>query len=51
LPFAFDFADARPAITVSVAMNFTFALLPVARVVNGQPDCCAQVRVISSFLF
>jgi hypothetical protein len=33
LPFVFDFANARLAITVSVAMNFTFALLPVVCVV------------------
>jgi hypothetical protein len=36
LPFVFDFANARLAITVSV-MNFTFALLPAARVVNVSP--------------
>jgi hypothetical protein len=37
LPFVFDFANVRPAITVSVAMNFTFAFLPAARVVNVSP--------------
>jgi hypothetical protein len=36
LPFVFDFSNARLAITVSV-MNFTFALLPAARVVNVSP--------------
>jgi hypothetical protein len=50
LPFVFDFANARLAITVSVAMNFIFVLLPRARR-QRQPDCCAQIRVIFSFLF
>jgi len=37
LPFVFDFANARLAITVSVAMNFIFVLLPRARVANVSP--------------
>jgi hypothetical protein len=37
LPFVFDFANARLAITVSVATNSTFARLPRARVANVSP--------------
>jgi len=37
LPFAFDFANARLVITVSLAINFTFTLLPGARPVNVSP--------------
>jgi hypothetical protein len=42
LPFIFVFANARLAITVSVAMNFTFALLPVVRVVNVSPTAAPK---------
>jgi ABC-type antimicrobial peptide transport system permease subunit len=37
LPFVFDSANARVAIAVSVAMNFTFALLPAARAAKVSP--------------
>jgi len=37
LPLVFDSANARLAITVSVAMNFTFALLPAARAAKVSP--------------
>jgi ABC-type antimicrobial peptide transport system permease subunit len=37
LPFVFDSANARLAITVSVAMNFTFALLPAVRAAKVSP--------------
>jgi len=42
LPFVFDFANARLAISVSVAMNLIFVLLPRARVANVSPIAASK---------
>jgi hypothetical protein len=51
LPFIFVFANARLAITVSCCHEFHFRLASCSARRQRQPDCCAQIRVIFSFLF